>query len=102
WDSPVENDPYQIWHSKSAVAGGSNFISYSSPAVDKLIETGRKELNDNKRRQIFRKVYRAVAEDVPYLFLWNAKKALFAHSSRMGFPKVGYTYGVSTDTWWVK
>ncbi|GAI43379.1 unnamed protein product, partial [marine sediment metagenome] len=79
----VDNDPKQIWHSSSAQTGGSNFISYNNPKVDKLIEEGRKLLKREERIKVWKKVYRAVAEDAPYLFLFNKKFELYAHADRI-------------------
>jgi len=36
----VEEDPYQIWHSKSIENKGSNHVGFSNPEADKLIEEG--------------------------------------------------------------
>ena len=33
WSGSIEWDPKQIWHSSSAVVGGSNFASYTTPTL---------------------------------------------------------------------
>ncbi|MCB0366511.1 MAG: peptide ABC transporter substrate-binding protein [Bdellovibrionaceae bacterium] len=98
----VDNDPKQIWHSSSAQAGGSNFISYANPTVDKLIDEGRQELDRNKRIQIYQKIYKEIADDAPYAFLFNNKYFLYAHTSKMKMDKPTYSYGVGYETWWIK
>lgn len=95
-------DPKQIWHSSSAVAGGSNFIHYKNPEVDKLIDEGRQILDRNKRREAFRKVYEIIAADAPYAFLTNSKYAFYGVTSRIGQPGDTFKYGIGTDYWWVK
>ena len=51
----IDLDPKQLWHSSSASKGGSNFISYSNPEVDALIEKGRGQLDRKKANQNFSK-----------------------------------------------
>ncbi|HRO68022.1 MAG TPA: ABC transporter substrate-binding protein, partial [Pseudobdellovibrionaceae bacterium] len=95
-------DPKQIWHSSSAVVGGSNFISYKNPEVDKLIDEGRVTIDRTKRRDIFRKVYELIAADAPYAFLTNSKYSFYGVSSRIGQPGDTFKYEVGTQYWWVK
>lgn len=67
-----ESDPYQLWHSASIKNRGDNFVQYSNPEVDKLIEEGRRELDDDKRMEIWHKLHRVLHEDQPYTFDVNA------------------------------
>ncbi|MCX7978009.1 MAG: ABC transporter substrate-binding protein, partial [Bdellovibrionaceae bacterium] len=98
----VDWDPKQIWHSSSAVTGGSNFIAYKNPAVDKLIDEARVEQNRAKRVEKLRKVYEMIAQDHPYAFLFNDKFVLYAVSSRIGTPGDTFKYTVGDDFWWMK
>lgn len=95
-------DPKQIWHSSSAVVGGSNFIGYKNPEVDKLIDEGRMTVDRTKRRDTFRKVYELIAEDAPYAFLMNSKYGFYGVSSRLGSPGDTMKYEVGTQYWWMK
>ena len=97
----VELDPKQIWHSESAREGGSNFIQYSNPEVDHLIDEGRVEMNRDKRIKIFQKVYRLVAEDYPYLFLFNSPVQFYTHSKKVKMEKDTYLYELGTRYWWL-
>ncbi|MEK2644009.1 peptide-binding protein [Bdellovibrio sp. BCCA] len=98
----VDPDPKQIWHSASAVVGGSNFIAYKNPEVDKLIDEARVEPNKAKRVAALKKVYAKIAEDAPYAFLFNDKYAFYANSSRMGMPAETFKYEIGRDYWWLK
>ena len=98
----VDLDPKQIWHSSSAVAGGSNFIAYKNPEVDALIEKGRETMEKKKRIPIFRKVYELIAADVPYTFLFNNRYVLYGHQSRIKKPKDTFKYGIGTNHWWTQ
>lgn len=97
----VDLDPKQIWHSESMKTGGSNFISYSNPEVDKLIEQGTVEMDQKKRVEIYRKVYALIADDAPYAFLFNDKYILYAVSKKIGMPKDTFKYKVGREFWWM-
>ena len=97
----LEQDPKQIWASSSARAGGSNFISYMNPKVDKLIDEARVEMNAGKRHRMWTKIDRLIAEDAPYSFMFNEKFALYAHTKRVKMVKATYKYGIGTDYWWI-
>lgn len=97
----VDNDPKQIWHSASMAAGGSNYISYSNPKVDKMIDEARAELDKKKRIPLLRKVYQEIAADVPYAFMFNDKFVMYAVNNKIGRPKDTFKYQVGTDYWWM-
>ncbi len=96
----VESDPKQIWHSKSIGKGGSNFISYNNPEVDKLIDEGRAELDAQKRTVLFKKAFTIIAEDVPYVFLFNPKYELYARSAKMKTAGKTFEYDTGYQAWW--
>ena len=96
----IDWDPKQIWHSSSAVVGGSNFINYKNPQVDKLIDEARLTIDKKKRVQTLQKVYEIIADDAPYVFLFNSKYAFYAHSSSMGLPGDTLRYSTGLNFWW--
>ncbi len=98
----VDIDPKQIWHSESARPGGSNFISYSNPKVDKLIDEARMIMDRKKRIQKLRAVFREIAHDVPYVFFFNKKYSLYAHTKKMKMKKDTYKYTIGYDYWWIE
>lgn len=97
-----EIDPKQIWHSASAVVGGSNFINYKNTEVDKLIDEARSILDKKKRQPVLQKAYRLIADDIPYIFLFNDKNDYYGVNSRIGMEKPTYTYSLGTSYWWIK
>lgn len=97
----LEGDPKQIWHSTSAKPGGSNFISYSNPEVDKLIDTAREELDAKKRAGMWKKIYKMIADDAPYAFMFNERYALYAHHKKINMVKDTYKYAVGRYYWWM-
>lgn len=96
----VEADPKQIWHSSSIGKGGSNYISYSNPEVDKLIDQARTEMDYKKRSAIFKKTYGMIAEDVPYIFLFNPKYEFYANSNKVSKPGESFVYAIGQSAWW--
>ena len=98
----IDLDPKQIWHSESAVKGGSNFISYKNPAADKLIDEAREELDKKKRIPKLQKVYEMIADDAPYVFLFNDKFLLYGTTSRVKKVKDTYKYSIGESYWWLE
>jgi len=76
WATPVESDPFQIWHSSEAVRHkrGSNAISYANPQADSLIEMLRVTLDEKKRKRIHASFHRLLDSEQPYMFLWIPKE----------------------------
>ncbi len=98
----VDHDPKQIWHSSSARKGGSNFIAYKNPEVDKLIDEARQILDRDERIKKYKKIYRLIAADMPYSFMFTNKFQMYAHTARMQMPSDTFKYGVDTGFWWIK
>lgn len=96
----VEGDPKQIFHSTSSAKGGSNFGSYSNPEVDKLIDQGRGELDPAKRSELFKKAYTLIADDAPYVFMFNRKYEYYAISKKIKSPGDTFKYDFGYRTWW--
>lgn len=103
WGSGTVNvDPKQLWHSSSAVKGGSNFVGYKNPEVDKLIDQARAEMDKKKRLPILHKFYEIVAHDAPYAWLFSPKYIFYAHTAKVGKPQATLGYGIGVDTWWMQ
>jgi peptide/nickel transport system substrate-binding protein len=69
-NTDVVSDPFQIWHSSQA-ASGSNYISYANPELDRLIEEARRELDDERRSALYRRLGRILYDENPYTFLYT-------------------------------
>lgn len=99
---PADDDwnPRQIWHSESIADKGFNFISYNNPEVDQLIESAEQEMDPVKRGEVLKEVYRIIAKDAPYTFMFNADYQFYAHSRKVQMVKPTYQYGVGHEFWW--
>lgn len=69
-NSDVVQDPYEIWHSSQS-KDGSNFVFFSNPAVDSLIERARATLDDARRNELYRSMGRVLFDEAPYTFLYS-------------------------------
>ena len=69
WSLGLDPDQYSIWHSSQQAPGQFNFIGYSNPNVDKLLEEGRTELNPEKRQKIYHAFAEKLLEDSPIVYL---------------------------------
>ncbi len=98
----IDPDPKQIWHSDGAVPGGSNFIHYKNPELDKIIDEARLIVEKPKRLKMMQKVFTMIAEDVPYIFLFNDKYDFYATSDRIQKPLDTFKYDIGLDYWWAK
>jgi peptide/nickel transport system substrate-binding protein len=58
------------FHSAKFTPHGANRSFYANPRVDALIDHGRRELNQNTRKQLYAELQRILAEDQPYINLW--------------------------------
>ena len=71
-----------VFHSSRFPPNGSNRGFYSNPRVDELIDGGRRELDQGKRKQLYAELQRTLAEDLPYINLWYFDNVV-VHSKRV-------------------
>jgi len=72
WSLGLDPDAYSIWHS-SQYPKGFNFVKYNNPEADRLLVLGRMTMSKNERKKIYAKLWKTIAEDQPYIFLWYPK-----------------------------
>lgn len=64
---PPDPDQYLLWHSTQSQ---TNLTGYASAKIDKLLEDGRRELDQEKRRKIYADFAKRLVEDAPAIFLY--------------------------------
>jgi peptide/nickel transport system substrate-binding protein len=99
WTSSPESDPYQIWHSSQAENRGSNYVGYKNEEVDRLIETARRELDYEKRMDMWHRVHELIHEDQPYSFLFTGPARAFLDSRFQNVRQ--HSYRIYTSEWYV-
>ncbi len=68
WSTSFNVDPTPIFHSSAVDL--FNFVSFSDPKVDRLIESGREEMNRERAAKIWAETQKAIYQDQPYTFLF--------------------------------
>lgn len=77
WGGGIESDPWQMFHSSQAKNEADNFTSYSNPKFDEYVDAARREVVEEKRMPLWKKVHRVLHEDQPYTFLYSRKSLSF-------------------------
>jgi len=70
WGLGLTPDAYPLWHSKSDKPGGFNLVGYHNKEVDKLIERAESTVDMKKLSKIYKKIFKIISDDLPYLFLY--------------------------------
>lgn len=65
---PTDPDQYTTWHSTETA---NNLSNYKNIRIDKLLEDGRLELNQESRKKIYLDFQRFLVEDAPAAFLYH-------------------------------
>lgn len=66
WSLDADPDPWSIWHTGEPY----NFIQYSNPRLDELMQEGRTTVDRAKRKEIYTEFQKIVSEEQPYIFLY--------------------------------
>jgi peptide/nickel transport system substrate-binding protein len=67
----LEPHPFTFFHSSQGPGTGMNFTYYRKPEVDRLIIDGERELDLNKRRDLYWRLHEILAKDQP--FTWTVQ-----------------------------
>ncbi len=67
--SAPESDPRQIFHSESIKNQGDNFAQWANAEADRLIDEGRREMNDERRARVWQQLEAVLHEEQPYTFV---------------------------------
>jgi peptide/nickel transport system substrate-binding protein len=102
WNLSLDPDQYSIWHSSQTKPSEFNFVSYSNPEVDRILEKGRVSFDPAARTALYRRMHKLIAADQPYCFLF-AQDSLSALSLKVQGVKMtptGYGWGWYRD-WYI-
>ncbi len=101
WTISQDPDLYEVWHSSAISGHGLNFISYSNPEVDSLLERARVEQQQAERKKMYDRFQEILHEDQPYLFLYVPYSLPMVHASVRGISPApaGITYNF--ERWWI-
>lgn len=74
----------RVFHSGQMPPSGFNRGYYENPEVDRLIDEASAATTDQARRRLFGEAQRLVAEDAPYISLWNKTNVAVARTGIEG------------------
>jgi peptide/nickel transport system substrate-binding protein len=101
WSVSRDPDQYSIWSSKQSGEGQYNFISYSNPEVDRLLDAGRKSFDIEKRKSVYNRIHAILADDLPYIFLYYPDALVAVHKRFVGPEVSPIGLGWNFYKWWV-
>jgi peptide/nickel transport system substrate-binding protein len=84
-----------IFHSRMMPMKGANRGHYSNMRVDELIDSARRTLDMEKRKEAYQEIQRIVAEDLPYVSLFYRENVCIYNKRIEGvkiYPDANWTY----------
>jgi peptide/nickel transport system substrate-binding protein len=109
WQLGADPDPFTIWHSSNVASptkAGNNFVGYSNPQVDKLIETGRNgpDCSQGARQKAYQEMNKILNDDAPYMFGFAQNRILATASNIRGIETGAFSPNAdwNIEKWWIK
>lgn len=106
WELDADPDPHSLFHSSQFPPRGQNFVRYSNPEADRLIDGARRELNFSRRKDLYQRLHEVLADDQPYT--WTVQVSLKrAISKRLRGVDTSPAYGLflwypGEFGWWIQ
>ena len=94
----IEKDIRQMYHSSQIADGADNFMSYSNPELDKLIDEARVTMDEKTRMKLWQKCHAILYEDQPYTYMFNSQSLRFIDKRIANIQKV--TQGLNDRIEW--
>ena len=91
---------YYIFSSESIPPKGANRGRYINPEMDRLIEAGRRTMDMEKRKEIYSRIQKIAAHDLPYVSLWHPTNIVIMKKGLSGFKP--YPDGSLFDLWKIR
>lgn len=101
WVFDDSADISSLFHSGEIGPWKNNFIGYSNPEVDSLLNESKLTLDHEKRRTINRKLHAILADENPYTFLWTVTNYAAYHSKIRHVAIHPYKYFSFADEWFM-
>ncbi len=90
------SDGVEVFSTKNGQSGASGTNGYSNAKVDELLEAGLATLDIDKRKEVYKQLYKELSEDPPYIFL-GYRKILSAHNGKIKGLEPNPFTGISTS-----
>ena len=94
WSIGLDPDQYDIWYSGKTKEKEFNFVGYSNPEVDALLEKGRRTYDIAERKKAYYRIQEILADELPYIFLYVPDATPIVHGRFKGIKPtpIGITY----------
>jgi len=87
WGGSIFRSPEITWLSAEADRKGSNNVTgFKSAEVDEIIKAEKLMMKMSDRAEAYRRIDRLVAEQVPYVLLWNIAETRLLYWNKFGTP----------------
>jgi microcin C transport system substrate-binding protein len=105
WGAGLFKDPESMWHSREAERpSGNNITGFKNEQVDQIIEQQKSIFDVSERNALLRQLDAIVAQEVPYVLLWNLNYTRLLYWNKFGTPpQVLSKYGDERSAyslWW--
>ncbi|HEY4551657.1 MAG TPA: peptide-binding protein [Bacillaceae bacterium] len=100
WSLGVDPDPSGIFHTKE-IEEGLNFIAYSNPELDKLMDQQLQERDKDKRKEQIAEIQKFLAEDQPYTFLYYPEEFRAMPKELQGYEFHAKNALYNVHKWWL-
>ncbi len=101
WGISLDPDQYDIWYSGKTKEKEFNFVSYSDPEVDALLEKGRRTFDIAERKKAYFRIQEILAEDLPYIFLYVPDATPIVHARFKGIKPSPIGIDYNLPKWYV-
>ncbi|MDP8567130.1 peptide-binding protein [Methylophilus aquaticus] len=103
WGLGLDPDQYNIWHSSQQKPGQFNFIGYHNAEVDRLLEQGRVEFDQEKRMHLYHALAEKLYNDSPIVYLSAGYGLTAIHKRIQGIMQPVPPAGVGYDSqkWYI-
>ena len=101
WTIPPDPDAYDVWHSSKTAPEELNFVSYSNPEADEMLEKGRSTFNPDERKKYYDRFQEILAEDQPYTFLYVPDDLIIISNRVRGIEPAPAGIGHNFIRWYV-
>ncbi|HKO58633.1 MAG TPA: ABC transporter substrate-binding protein [Thermoanaerobaculia bacterium] len=105
WNLDADPDNSAEFHSREIIPNGQNFVYYSNPEADRLLDAARRELDFSKRTKLYQQLHAVLADDQPYT--WTVQvSSKWAFNKRVHGVKESKGYGLERWypgplDWWI-
>ncbi len=76
---PVPDDPKQLWHTDSAVPGGTNYSRFGNASSDALIDGIQNAPDEATRNKLYKDFQQLIYDEQPVLFLFSPQDRMVIH-----------------------